>query len=119
MCFCCGLLLSFRTPTAQMGWPDDPLKPHYYKGLNTELQSELTCHDDGKSLEQFIKLSILIDNLLRSRRTPQPPLPPYGNAAPLPDTEPMQIGLTWISEEERERWIRLNLCLYCGQSGHL
>ncbi len=31
----------------------------------------------------------------------------------------MQIGVTRISEEERERRIRQRLCLYCGLPGHL
>ncbi len=31
----------------------------------------------------------------------------------------MQIGFTHLSEEERERRMRKNLCLYCGLSGHM
>ncbi len=31
----------------------------------------------------------------------------------------MQIGFTRLSEEERERRMRRNLCLYCGLSGHM
>ncbi len=40
--------LSFRTLAAQTGWPDDPLKLHFRKGLNSELQSELACRMMGK-----------------------------------------------------------------------
>ncbi len=112
-------VLSFRTLAAQTGWPDDPLKLHYRKGLNTELQSELACCDEGKSLEQFIELSIKIDNLLRSRRTNRLPALLVAPSAANSDIEPMQIGLTHISEEERERRIRQSLCLYCGLPGHL
>ncbi len=63
--------LSFRTLAAQTGWPDDPLKLHFRKGLGAELQSELACRDEGKTLDQFIDLAIRIDNLLRSRRQPR------------------------------------------------
>ncbi len=35
------------------------------------------------------------------------------------DVEPMQIGVTHISKEEKERRIRQSLCLYCGLPGHL
>ncbi len=42
----------------------------------------------------------------------------HGNSAP-PATEPMQIGVTHLSGEERERRVRLNLCLYCGLPGHI
>ncbi len=84
-----------------------------------ELQSELACRDEGKSLEQFIELSIKIDNLLRSRRTNRLPTFPIVTSAANLDIEPMQIGVTRISEEERERRIRQSLCLYCGLPGHL
>lgn len=34
--------LTFCTLAAQTGWSDNPLKLHYRKGLNLELQAELT-----------------------------------------------------------------------------
>ncbi len=111
--------LSFCTVAAQTGWPDDPLKLHFRKGLSAELQSELACRDEGKTLDQFIDLAIRIDNLLRSRRQPRFSSAPVGNTAPPTDPEPMQIGFTHLSEEERERRMRKNLCLYCGLSGHM
>ncbi len=36
-----------------------------------------------------------------------------------PEPEPMQLGFTHLSTEERERRMRQNLCLYCGLPGHL
>ncbi len=59
--------LSFRTLSAQTGWADDTLKLLFRKGLSMELQSELACRDEGRSLDQFIDLAIQIDNLVRSR----------------------------------------------------
>ncbi len=111
--------LSFRTIAAQTGWPDDPLKLHFRRGLSAELQSELACRDEGKTLDQFIDLAIRIDNLLRSRRQLRFSSAPVGATAPPPDSEPMQIGFTHISVEERERRMRGNLCLYCGLTGHM
>lgn len=32
--------------------------------------------------------------------------------------EPMQLGRARLTREERERWQRGRLCLYCGQAGH-
>lgn len=58
--------LTFRTLTAQTGWDTGPLKLLYPKGLSAELQSELACCDEVKTLEQFINLSIRLDNLLCS-----------------------------------------------------
>ncbi len=60
--------LTFRTLAAQTGWANDPLKLLFRKGLTTDLQSELACRDEGRTLEQFIELTIRIDNLMRSRR---------------------------------------------------
>ncbi|KAL0195404.1 hypothetical protein M9458_008976, partial [Cirrhinus mrigala] len=105
--------LDFRTLAAQSGWNDGPLKLHYRKGLNTDLQVELACRDEGLSLNQYIDLSIRIDKVMRLPATflPQP------SASTNP--EPMQLGTTRLTIEERERRLRNNLCLYCGQAGHI
>lgn len=102
--------LSFRTLAAQTGWPDDPLRLHFRRGLDAELQTELACRDEGKTLEQLIDLSIKIDNLIRARRsryrTSSFTLVNNSN----PDPEPIQIGVTRLSEEERSRRRQHNLC---------
>ncbi len=74
--------LTFRTLAAQTGWESGLLKLLYRKGLSAELQSELACRDEGRTLEEFINIAIRLDNLLRSRDlldllllSPQPPLP--------------------------------------------
>ncbi|KAI2665369.1 Transposon Tf2-9 polyprotein [Labeo rohita] len=112
--------LTFRTLAAQSGWNDGPLKLHYRKGLNPDLQVELACRDEGLPLEQFIDLSIRVDNIMRARK-PSRLLTPTPHASSVVDTtpEPMQIGKTKLSSEERERRLRSNLCLYCGQPGHI
>ncbi len=68
-------------------------------------------------MSEFIELAIQIDNLIRSRR-PARTTPRY-----MPETtttaEPMQLGFTHITSEERERRMQNQLCLYCGQAGHV
>ncbi|KAL1256383.1 hypothetical protein QQF64_009474 [Cirrhinus molitorella] len=44
-------------------------------------------------------------------------LTPPTSAEPAP--EPMQVGYTKLTVEERERRLKGNLCLYCGQPGHI
>ncbi|KAL0173996.1 hypothetical protein M9458_029964, partial [Cirrhinus mrigala] len=100
--------LEFRTLAAQSGWNDGPLKLHYRKGLNQDLQVELACRDEGLTLNQYIDLSIRIDNVMRSRK----PSRPLTNVS---QTQPSTLS----APEERERRIRNNLCLYCGQAGHI
>ncbi|KAL0161008.1 hypothetical protein M9458_044733, partial [Cirrhinus mrigala] len=112
--------LTFRTLAAQSGWNDGPLKLHYRKGLNPELQIELACRDEDLTLNQYIDLSIRVDNVMRARRSSrpvsamQPPVTPLEAPA-----EPMQLGTTKLTLEERERRLRGNLCLYCSQPGHI
>ncbi len=100
------------------GVSDDPLKLPLRKGLSAELQSELACRDEGKSLDQFIGpwQSTLItsfahdDNLVSSRL-----LPGWHHCLNLNPA----IRRTHLSVEERDRRMRQNLCLYCGLPGHL
>ncbi len=109
--------LTFRTLAAQTGWESGPLKLLYRKGLSAELQSELACRDEGRTLEEFINITIRLDNLLRSRRSSRSPLA----SAQLPslNPNPCTSASPRLSLEERERRIKHHLCLYCGQSGHL
>ncbi|KAI2661141.1 Transposon Tf2-6 polyprotein [Labeo rohita] len=113
-------VLTFRTLAAQSGCIDEPLKLHYRKGLHPDLQVELACRDEGLTLDQYIDLSIRVDNVMRARKSCRssasaPQVALGTEAAP----EPMQIGATKISMEERERRLQGNLCLYCGQAGHI
>ncbi|KAI2644755.1 Retrotransposon-derived protein PEG10 [Labeo rohita] len=60
--------LSFRTLATQSGWNDGPLKLHYRKDLHPDLHLELACRDEDLTLDQYIDLSIRVDNLMRSRK---------------------------------------------------
>lgn len=107
------------TLSAQTTWVSDTLKVLFRKGLSHELKSELACHDEGRDLNQFIELTIQIDNLIRARKpsthnTVRVPTPTVAEEA-----EPMQINSYRLSAEERDRRLSQRLCLYCGQSGHL
>ncbi|XP_048063071.1 uncharacterized protein LOC125278191 [Megalobrama amblycephala] len=63
--------LAFCTLAAQTKWVSDTLKTCFRRGLTHELQTDLACRDNGKSLDQFIELAIQVDNLIRSRRAGQ------------------------------------------------
>lgn len=108
--------LQFRTLAAQTGWADDPLVTLYRRALKPELQREMACRDDGKTLDQLIELSIRLDTLLRTRN----PLCSIASSPVSPETsaEPMQLGRTRLNPEERERQRKNHLCIYCGLPGH-
>uniref|UniRef100_A0A3B3DPC6 Gypsy retrotransposon integrase-like protein 1 n=1 Tax=Oryzias melastigma TaxID=30732 RepID=A0A3B3DPC6_ORYME len=117
--------LRFRTLAAQTEWSPCGLKTVYRRGLSTELQRELACRDEGLDLDQLIALAIRLDNLLRTRRPHATKTEiPYVQAGPVnhpPNNlgEPMQLGSTRLTPEERRRRMLKHLCLYCGRSGHL
>ena len=108
---------------------------------------DLIIRDRPTSLADLISLALLMDERLRERRverTQRPggvsrPLvggtssggsvrregPPLA-AFPGPSTpalrdveEPMQLGRSRLSPEEREQRMRDRLCLYCGRPGHV
>ena len=106
--------------------------------LGGDIKDELTSQEESSDHEHLIVLAIRVDNRLRERRreralrsssTPSsmPPaasrplsvsLPPRHERTPPSGSEPMQIGRTHLSPEERERRILSRACLYCGQTGH-
>ena len=108
----------------------------FYRGLADNMKDELASRDEPESLDRLLELSIRIDNRLRERRRersfrplPRPLSPARGPpASPRSpessrgrfslESEPMQIGRTGLSPEERERRRVEGACFYCGQSGH-
>uniref|UniRef100_A0A8C1V5B8 Gypsy retrotransposon integrase-like protein 1 n=1 Tax=Cyprinus carpio TaxID=7962 RepID=A0A8C1V5B8_CYPCA len=111
--------VDFRTIAAQSGWNEAALKPIFKRGLHHKLQSEIACKDMDMDLQQLITTTIRIDNLIRNHPTcPLTTSMSATTASGLEPVEPMQIGLTKISLEERERRRVQRLCFYCGQPGH-
>ncbi|KAL0198667.1 hypothetical protein M9458_007207, partial [Cirrhinus mrigala] len=109
--------LTFRTLAAQAGWEGKPLKAMFRRGLRMDLQAELMCRDEEKDLEEFMEMGIRMDNLLRSRRGRRFTANLFPQPSPATE-EPMQVGYTRLTDEERDRRMKNRLCLYCGQPGH-
>uniref|UniRef100_A0A672NT97 CCHC-type domain-containing protein n=1 Tax=Sinocyclocheilus grahami TaxID=75366 RepID=A0A672NT97_SINGR len=119
--------VEYRTLAAQSGWNDVSLKAVFQRSLTQELQAELACKGKTSTFSEFVNLAIRIDNLMRN--APKR-IPAYGSlssistlaqshSVPLAtNQEPMQLGLSRLSEEERVRRRRHNLCFYCGEVGH-
>lgn len=132
--------IDFRVKAAETGWGDDALRGAFVIGLSDRLKDELATRDEPESFEALVNLAIRIDNRLRERveerggrsraglgeyaavrvvSRPPPPGPARAWSPPA-DTavEPMQLGRTRLTPEERQRRFEGRLCLYCGQSGH-
>ena len=122
--------IDFRVKAAASGWGESALKSAYFHSLNESIKDELATLDEPSTLEELIKLKIRLDNRLRARSKSRPKsrflpvsvLPEKSNDVS-PSTvpsgpQPMQIGHTRLTSEERQRRFKLNLCMYCGEPGH-
>lgn len=139
--------IDFRILAAKSGWDKLALQGIFRRGLSEELKDELAARDDTSSLEELISLTVRLDNRLRERRrertvrggpqrgavsswNPSDAPPPHRESfttSPAAATssstavseEPMLLGRTRLTPEERQRRLRQGLCLYCGQTGHI
>ncbi|KAL7839877.1 hypothetical protein SRHO_G00265350 [Serrasalmus rhombeus] len=113
--------LDFRTLAAGSGWSEPALKTMFMRGLREDVQAELVFRGPELTLNQAIEAAISLDSLLRGRRRlMRESLPPVFSGESTPrEAEPMQLGRTRLTPEEKQRRRREGLCLYCGQAGHL
>ncbi|KAM9744608.1 uncharacterized protein ACNS7B_011757 [Menidia menidia] len=136
--------LEFRTLAADSAWDDNALRSAYRRGLN-EAVKDLIIRDRPSTLSELISLALLMDDRLRERRRErakrcgeephsrvshsirgEPPRDAFSpshtspKTTPLPggQDEPMELGRSRLSKEEREQRMRDRLCLYCGRPGH-
>ena len=132
--------LQFRILAAESRWNDHALLSVYRKGLNDSVK-DLIVRDSPTTLNELISLALRMDTRLQERRADKAqrmpscsvsasPAAPPSTATPNPQSlmfpltptsgagEPMEIGRSRLSREERERRLTNQLCLYCGESGH-
>lgn len=130
----------FRTLAAGSGWGEHALFDTFLRSLSDDIQDQLAPLDLPGDFESLVDLAIKIDNRLHDRRTERarttrrPPLhlvqpdsprhlqspSPVGTVAgvPAPSEEPMHLGRTPLTPEERRRRRGEGRCFYCGQLGH-
>ena len=136
--------VEFWTLAADAKWNDEALQGVFSNGLNEHLKDELATRDRPDDLNALVSLAIALDNRLRERRKErasrsQPscslsasssashyPRPAghntetHSKSVPTarPAEEPMQLGRTSLTPEEKLRRIRAGECIYCGKKGH-
>lgn len=124
--------IEFRTIAAESNWNAASLFDAFYNGLSDDIKDELAARDLPAELDTLVSLSIRIDSRLRERRRERirsavspvrlshPPgrLSEQRMNTPCDAPEPMQLGRTRLSTAERQRRLKENRCLYCGQDGH-
>uniref|UniRef100_A0A3Q2NNW3 Retrotransposon gag domain-containing protein n=1 Tax=Fundulus heteroclitus TaxID=8078 RepID=A0A3Q2NNW3_FUNHE len=108
-------IIDFHLLAAQSLWNEHALVDVFLTGLNDRIKDEPATQDFPRSLKQLEDLASRIDLRLmerrkdrRATRTTPSRLPAAVSAAPLPsrapaDPEPMQLGRTALTKEERQR----------------
>uniref|UniRef100_A0A8C6LTX7 ribonuclease H n=1 Tax=Nothobranchius furzeri TaxID=105023 RepID=A0A8C6LTX7_NOTFU len=124
------LVVEFRILAAWTTWNENALIGAFTKALKDRVRNQLALCPKPSSLEELIRLAISIEK--RHRELRRHDIEPVASSAherspgtsgclapeSSPAEEPMQMGRTRLSPEEREHRLRSGLCLYCGISGH-
>ena len=136
--------IEFRTAAADSGWNSPALIDAFMNGLTEPIKDHLAPLELPQDLEAIIAMAIRVDNRLRERERERrrtavrPPghggyttgvQPSRATFSPMPagsgrmqppqeSQEPMQLGRTKITTEERQRRLQEGCCFYCGQLGH-
>ncbi len=122
--------IEFRTLAAECKWNEEAQWDMFLQGLADHIQKEIFALDLPSDLDGLIDLAIRVDARLQRRDqrvrqslTPESsacfPVSSKAMVSPIFDPEPMQVGRTRLSREEKDRRRTLGLCLYCGAAGHL
>ncbi|KAG1935922.1 retrotransposable element [Pimephales promelas] len=124
--------IEFRTLAASCGWNPKAQWDHFLHGLAEYIKDEIYSLELPTSLDGLIDLAIRVDNRIslrtQTRRVEFPQdiinhTPVTRGAASqhwgLPEEEPMQIGRAHLTIIERRHRLTNNLCLYCGEAGHV
>ncbi|KAM9729681.1 uncharacterized protein ACNS7B_017152 [Menidia menidia] len=122
-------VIDFHLLAAECRWNEWALMDVFIHGLNSRIKDELATRDYPRSLRELEQLASRVDVCLQERQgarhaAPSPWVPAVPPATPSffqepEEPEPMQLGRTTLSKEERPRRMQQGLCLYCGGAGHV
>lgn len=131
-------VIDFCILAVEAGWPDTALKGILYQSLNEYIKDHLCTQPEANHFEDLVSAALRSDIPLRERQTERsqqnrkqtsntPIRTPTGNVSyhSNPETsgnfteEPMQIGHSKLTAEERQKRKDEGLCFYCGHSGHM
>ncbi|CAG8522341.1 9941_t:CDS:2, partial [Dentiscutata heterogama] len=97
----------FRQISSNLDWDEVALIDQFRIGFKNDIKDLLLTMKDPTSLNDAISKAVRCDNRLFERCR---------------ERQPMQIDSTrarTLSEEEKQRQQANNLCLYCGEPGHI
>ena len=118
-----------RPVVCYVSWNNEALVATFLHGLSDRVKDELAGRTIPVSLDDVISLCNQIDIRFQERSIEKRRQHSLGLSQselpslcfvdhPLPAEEPMQLGRTRLTPEERARRRTLGLCLNCGGKGH-
>lgn len=125
--------LEFSTRARLSSWNEAAQCEVFLTGLVDYVKDELISFELSANLDSLIELTSRVDRRIQGRRQERHrgtdhrvfarrrAAPAAISITPRPqpgEVEPMKVGRTSLTREERERRRRGGLCLYCGQVGH-
>uniref|UniRef100_A0A3B3HIF1 Gypsy retrotransposon integrase-like protein 1 n=1 Tax=Oryzias latipes TaxID=8090 RepID=A0A3B3HIF1_ORYLA len=124
-------IIDFRILAVEAGWPDLALKGIFYQSLNESIKDHLCTQPEANTFEDLVTAALRSDIRLRERQNERPlntkkstttflssPRTNLNTTSKTPE-EPMRIGHSTLSAEERQRRRDEGSCFYCGAQGHL
>jgi hypothetical protein len=142
---CAAYSTEFFKLSAFLSWNDDALISQFHNGLKPEVKYALAIMDrDFKTVEELSETAVRLDNRIFEQRSEEnkskereksasnarnssnnAPVASHTPRDTSSDPIPMNIDATSgrkfqpLTQEEKDRRRKNNLCLYCGQSGHI
>ncbi|XP_023809676.1 uncharacterized protein LOC111947328 [Oryzias latipes] len=125
-----------RILAVEAGWSDPALKGVFYQSLNENIKDHLCTQPETNTFEELVTAALRSDARLRERHRERPPPSRKSPALPTqyasqqfasgspPEVrhsqtdEPMQVGHSRLTPEERQRRREEGACFYCGKIGH-
>ncbi len=122
--------IEFRTLAAECRWNLEAQWDMFFHGLADNGKDEIYTLDLPTSLDGLVSLAIRVDARLKQRnqrarrasavnRLDHLPVPYCDADVGFFEPEPMQMGRSRLSLEEKRRRRNEGLCLYCGAAGHI
>ncbi len=122
--------IEFRTLAAECRWNPEAQWDMFFHGLADYVKDEIYTLELPTSLDGLVSLAIRVDARLqqrgqRARRTSvnnrldHLPIPYRDADIGFAEPDPMQMGRSRLSLEEKRRRRNEGLCLYCGAAGHI
>uniref|UniRef100_A0A3P9L044 CCHC-type domain-containing protein n=1 Tax=Oryzias latipes TaxID=8090 RepID=A0A3P9L044_ORYLA len=111
-------IIDFRILAVEAGWSDLALKGVFYQSLNENIKDNLCTQPETYTFEELVTAALRSDARLRERHRERPPPSRKSPIRHSQTDEPMQVGHSRLTPEERQRRREEGACFYCGKIGH-